>query len=92
MACLASQGQLSAEAMAPVDPDALIVSVLDQLPSESAVWVGLRMAFRVEMRVTVFINAWSRGFELQQATLARIALVHANLGIEMYCNGEERDV
>lgn len=80
---------LSVEGKAPVEPEHLLSSLLDRLPSDPLVWENLRRRYSVALGFGLFQGAWNRGFDLSPAALARVVALGLGLGFDIYADGEE---
>lgn len=80
---------LSVEGKAPVEPDHLLASLLDQLPSDPSVWENLRTRYSVGLGFGLFQGAWNRGFDLSPGVLSKLAALGLGLGFDIYADGDE---
>jgi len=80
---------LSVEGKAPVEPEHLLASLLDRLPSDSSVWESLRSRYSVALGFGLFQGAWNRGFDLSPGIIHRVAALGLGLGFDIYAPDDE---
>ena len=80
---------LSVEGKAPVEPEHLLASLLDRLPSDPNVWEALRGRYSVALGFGLFQEAWNRGFDLSPGIVQRVAELGLGLGFDIYADGDE---
>jgi hypothetical protein len=80
---------LRLEGKAPVEPDHLLASLLDRLPSDRTVWDTLRTRYSVRLGFGLFQAAWNRGFDLSSKVLASIAALGLGLDFDIYADGDD---
>ncbi len=80
---------LELRGLAREDPQRVITSLLDRLPSDEAIVRRLGERFLLKLNVVLHLDAWTRGFELPAALLARIVRLGLALGVSIYAHGEE---
>ena len=79
----------SVEGKAPVEPEHLLASLLDQLPSDPNVWEAPRGRYSVALGFGLFQEAWNRGFDLSPGIVQRVAELGLGLGFDIYADGDE---
>jgi hypothetical protein len=82
---------LSVEGKAPLDPQALLETLLAKLPDDPSIWESLHERFTVRLGFGLFLDAWNRGFDLAPALVHRVAKMRLPLGFDIYVDGEEHD-
>src|SRR5438046_9667433 len=75
---------VSMRGKAPIEPEQLLTALLAMLPSDPAVWDGLRQRFTVQLLFGLFLGAWNRGFDLSPAVLERVLKIGTPLGFDIY--------
>ena len=80
---------LTLEGKAPVEPEHLLASLLDRLPSDPSVWDALRARHSVALGFGLFQEAWNRGFDLSPGVIHRVAALGLGLGFDIYADGDE---
>jgi hypothetical protein len=79
---------LTVEGKAPVEPEDLLTSLLDRLPSDPRVWETLRSRYSVALGFGLFQGAWNRGFDLSPAVISRVANLGLGVGFDIYADGD----
>jgi hypothetical protein len=82
---------LSLEGKAPVEPEEVLIELLDRVPSDPSVWSALNVRFRVKIGFGLFLGAWNRGFELSPPVVSRAIMTGAQLGFDIYAGDAEDD-
>ncbi|RLE21769.1 MAG: hypothetical protein DRJ65_15365 [Acidobacteria bacterium] len=77
---------------APESPEELTCRLLDQLPSDPKLWSQLSESHGVQLRYGLHMDEWNRGFDLSAQTVARISLLRASIGFDIYAHGPNGDV
>lgn len=54
-------------------PDQLIGRLLSRLPTDPEFWAALTVECEVQLRITMNVREWNKGFELSPDTVAAIA-------------------
>lgn len=74
----------------PVEPDQLLAELGAMLPLDDAeVWMDLRSRFSVQLRWSLHMNGWNRGFHLGGESMCRISRVVESIGFDIYAYEEE---
>jgi len=64
--------------------------LLDSTTDDQTVWKTLAESYRLKLNGAIFLQSWTEGFELPNATLARISFRNWSFGLSMYsAEGEE---
>jgi hypothetical protein len=80
---------LTVEGKAPVQPEHLLASLLDRLPSDPGVWQALRGRYSVALGFGLFQDAWNRGFDLSPGIVQRVAALGLGLGFDIYAPDDD---
>jgi hypothetical protein len=75
---------ISAERAAPEGVQECLDELFERLPAADDLWRSLAAEYDVELRIAVFFDALNRGFDVNAATLARVALFRASLVVDLY--------
>jgi hypothetical protein len=75
---------ISRAAASPIELEEVLSEMLDTLPSDPEVWKGLAARFEITISIALYLEAWSRGFELSLAATQRIAALGASIGVSVY--------
>jgi hypothetical protein len=79
---------LEVRGTAPQQPEALITSLLDQLPRDESVMVKLGELFEVQLRIALHLSEWNRDFCLSAELTERIARLKVQLVFDIYFDPE----
>ena len=80
---------LTVTAMAPTEPEEVLQQLLGRVPGDPEVWARLASMYSVQVRIGIFIGAWTRGFELSPAVVRQLAALGVPVGFSIYADGEE---
>ena len=75
---------LTLEGEPPITPDELAQRLLRQLPLDPGFWRELASKYEVRITFSIFMAAWSRGFELAPATVRLLETVGVPVGFSIY--------
>lgn len=64
--------------------DVALTTLLDQLPSDPAIWAGFRAQYRMRLFFFVAFKDFNRGFGLSALNIARAALIGAPMDFDLY--------
>ena len=83
---------LKVEGKAPVEPDKLVQGLLSRVLIEPITWEQLVAKYRIRLSFTLFVGAWTRGFELSPTTVERLARLGIVIGFSIYADDGEENV
>lgn len=80
------------EVLAPATPDAAVGALLTSLPQDNAFWLELGSRYTVQLRMSIHMAGWNRGFGFTASTAALIANTRASVEFDLYVEGAQHEV
>ena len=76
--------------VAPDAPDRALGSLLDSLPSDRSLWIGITQRYEVRIFFRIGFEGWNKGFTLSAHNIQRTADLGVRLDFDLYASENSR--